>query len=104
MTKLLATLAFFFPALLAAQKYDHQWPFGYGTNLPLQFGISLLDFNGGQVSVAPFAQNIAEIGTTPLARSYPSPTHADATFQRRDLLFPSALPTTGVQILVPLPM
>jgi hypothetical protein len=64
MTKLLATLAFFFPALLAAQKYDHQWPFGYGTNLPLQFGISLLDFNGGQVSVSPFAQNIAEIGTT----------------------------------------
>ncbi len=64
MTKLLATLAFFFPALLAAQKYDHQWPFGYGTNLPLQFGISILDFNGGQVSVAPFAQNMAEIGTT----------------------------------------
>lgn len=50
--------------LLSAQKYDHQWPFGYGTNIPLQFGISLLDFNGGQVSVASFTENMAEIGST----------------------------------------
>jgi tRNA-splicing ligase RtcB len=37
----------------------------------------------------------------PLARSsqIPSPTHAGATFQRRDILFPSAVPTTTAQIL-----
>jgi|GEM_PF-4951223 len=50
------------PTLLTAQKYDHLWPFGYGENLSLQFGISILDFNLGQVSVGSFAQKNVRIG------------------------------------------
>ncbi len=37
---------------LPAQKYDYQWIFGYSDNEEHRFGITLLDFNNGDVDVA----------------------------------------------------
>jgi hypothetical protein len=39
-------------SLVYCQKYNHQWPYGYGSNLPLNFGFSMIDFNNQSVSVA----------------------------------------------------
>ncbi len=35
-----------------SQKYNHQWPFGYGSNLPLNFGFSMIDFNNQSVTIS----------------------------------------------------
>ncbi len=35
-----------------SQKYNHQWPYGYGSNLPLNFGYSMIDFNNQSVTVS----------------------------------------------------
>ncbi len=51
---LLALLIFTLP--LTAQRYDYQWPMGYGSNFALDFGISMLDFNDQDVNVYPFAE------------------------------------------------
>ena len=41
---------------VAAQKYDYQWPFGYGANFENNFGVSILDFNDQSTTVSPFAE------------------------------------------------
>ena len=51
-TALLLVLSF--SILLYGQKYDYQWPFGYGANLENSFGFSLLDFNDQSTTVFPF--------------------------------------------------
>jgi hypothetical protein len=38
-----------------AQRFDYQWPFGYGSNLSQGYGLSLLDFNGDSVKTIPWA-------------------------------------------------
>lgn len=52
------TLSFliYFSCIATAQKYDYQWPFGYEANFDNNFGISILDFNQGEVSTFPFAE------------------------------------------------
>ncbi len=45
-----------FTLSLTAQRYDYQWPMGYGSNFALDFGISMLDFNDQDVNVYPFAE------------------------------------------------
>jgi hypothetical protein len=37
---------------LTAQKYNYQWPYGYGSNLALDFGFSKIDFNNQQVTIS----------------------------------------------------
>lgn len=39
-----------------AQRYDYQWPFGDGANLPAGFGISILNFQNQRVSADPYAE------------------------------------------------
>ncbi|MBL7826900.1 MAG: T9SS type A sorting domain-containing protein [Saprospiraceae bacterium] len=59
-------LCFFSFALLLAQqvggqKFDYQWPFGDGHSISTGFGVSLLDFNNGHVTVSPFAETDPEM-------------------------------------------
>lgn len=49
-----AILLFFLPA--TAQRYDYQWPMGYGSNFDLYFGISMLDFNDQHVNAYPLIE------------------------------------------------
>lgn len=49
----------------SAQKYDYQWIFGYGEDKELRFGISMLDFNNGEVDVSYYGKsNYFNIGYT----------------------------------------
>lgn len=41
---------------LSQHKYDHQWPFGYGSNFDAGFGISLLNFTNGVTEVEPYQE------------------------------------------------
>lgn len=59
MKKLFSVVVCFvlFMALASAQKYDYQWPMGYEDNFSIGFGISMLDFNMGQVHNYPFMES-----------------------------------------------
>lgn len=47
---------------LNGQKEDYQWPMGYGQSVSAQFGLSIIDFNGGQVSIEPAVPTPYEFG------------------------------------------
>lgn len=49
---LLGTLLAIAMLRLEAQRFDYQWPFGYGSNLPQGFGISRLDFTDDSVKTS----------------------------------------------------
>jgi len=51
----ISTILFFFLPI-TAQRYDYQWPMGYGSNFALDFGISMLDFNNQNVNAYPFIE------------------------------------------------
>ncbi len=50
----LSIILILIPSLLFSQKYDYQWPFGYLDSLPINFGVSILDFNKDNVVVYPY--------------------------------------------------
>ena len=60
----LAAIALLCARQANAQKYDYQWPFGDGHTIANGFGISLLDFNNGQVTVSPFAETDPEMSNS----------------------------------------